>query len=34
MEITKISQLTGNQHTMDINVTQYEMIRIENRYHS
>lgn len=34
MNITKVSQLTGREHTMDINVTQYEMIRIENRYHS
>lgn len=34
MKITKISQLSGNESTMDINVTQYEMIRIENRFHT
>lgn len=34
MKITKISQLTGKEHTMDIDVNQYEMIRIENRFHS
>jgi hypothetical protein len=34
MEITKISQLSGKENTMNIEVTQYEMIRIENRYHS
>jgi hypothetical protein len=34
MKITKISQLSGNENTMDINVTQYEMIRIENRFHT
>lgn len=34
MKITKISQLTGIEHTMDIDVDQYQMIRIENRYHS
>ena len=34
MKITKVSQLTGKEHTMDIDVNQYEMIRIENRFHS
>lgn len=34
MKITKVSQLTGKEHTMDIDVTQYEMIRIDNRFHS
>ena len=34
MEITKISQLSGKENTMNIEVTQYEMIRIENRYNS
>lgn len=34
MEITKISQLSGKENTMNIDVAQYEMIRIENRYHS
>ncbi len=34
MEITKISQLSGIEHTMDINVDQYQMIRIENRFHT
>lgn len=34
MKITKVSQLTGKEHTMDIDVNQHEMIRIENRFHS
>lgn len=34
MKITKISQLSGKEHTMEIDVDQYQMIRIENRYHS
>ena len=34
MKITKISQLSGKENTMNIEVTQYEMIRIENRYNS
>ncbi len=34
MKITKVSQLSGIEHTMDIDVDQYQMIRIENRFHS
>ena len=34
MKITKISQLSGKEHTMDLDVDQYQMIRIENRFHS
>lgn len=34
MYITKISQLTGVAHTMDINITESELIRIENRRES
>jgi hypothetical protein len=34
MYITKISQLTGVEHTMDINITESELIRIENRRES
>jgi hypothetical protein len=31
MKITKTSQLTGKTHTLDINVTESELMRIENR---
>lgn len=31
MKITKISQLTGNQHTMELNVTPEQIERFENR---
>ena len=34
MKITKISQFSGKEHTMDLDVDQYQMIRIENRFHS
>jgi len=34
MYITKISQLTGVEHTMDINITESELIRIQNRRES
>jgi len=34
MKITKVSQLTGIEHTMEIDVDQYQMIRIENRFHT
>ena len=34
MKITKISQLSGKEHTMELDVDQYQMIRIENRFHS
>ena len=34
MYITKTSQLTGVEHTMDINITESELIRIENRRES
>ena len=31
MKITKTSQLTGKIHTLDINITESELMRIENR---
>jgi hypothetical protein len=31
MKITKTSQLTGKTHTLDIDVTESELMRIENR---
>jgi len=34
MNITKISSLTGNEHTLNINITEDELIRVENRYNS
>jgi hypothetical protein len=34
MNITKISSLTGIEHTLNINITQDELLRIENRYNS
>ncbi len=34
MKITKVSQLSGIEHTMDIDVDQYQIIRIENRFHT
>jgi hypothetical protein len=34
MKITKISQLSGKEHTIELDVDQYQMIRIENRFHS
>ena len=34
MNITKISSLTGIEHTLDINVTEDELLRVENRYNS
>jgi hypothetical protein len=34
MKVTKTSQLTGKEHTMEIDVDQYQLIRIQNRPHS
>jgi hypothetical protein len=34
MNITKISSLTGNEHTMNINITESELWRVENRHNS
>jgi len=34
MNITKISSLTGNEHTLSINITQDELLRVENRRNS
>ena len=34
MNITKISSLTGIEHTLNINVTEDELLRVENRYNS
>ena len=31
MRVTKTSQLTGRQHTMEIDVTSEQLFRIENR---
>ena len=34
MNITKISSVTGIEHTLNINVTEDELLRVENRYNS
>lgn len=34
MKVTKTSQLTGKEHTMEIDVDQYQLIRIQNRSQS
>ena len=34
MNVTKRSQLTGVEHTMNIDITESELIRIENRRES
>ena len=34
MNITKISSLTGNEHTLNINITEDELLRVENRRNS
>jgi hypothetical protein len=34
MKVTKISQLSGKEHTMEIDVDQYQLIRIQNRSHT
>ena len=34
MNITKKSSLSGIEHTMNINITEEELFRIENRYNS
>ena len=34
MNITKISSLTGIEHTLNINITEDELLRVENRYNS
>jgi hypothetical protein len=34
MKVTKTSQLTGKEHTLEIDVDQYQLIRIQNRSHS
>jgi hypothetical protein len=34
MQVTKTSQLTGKEHTMEIDVDQYQLIRIQNRSQS
>lgn len=31
MEIIKISQLTGKQHTLDIDITEEQLYQVENR---
>lgn len=31
MQVTKVSQLTGKTHTMDLNVTAEQLERFENR---
>ena len=31
MKVTKISQLTGNEHTLELNITSEELFRVENR---
>ena len=32
MEITKISQLSGKESTMELNITPEELYRVENRF--
>lgn len=34
MKVTAISQLSGKEATMDINITEDELYRVENRYHT
>jgi len=34
MKVTKISQLTGNEHTLELNITSEELFRVENRRYS
>ena len=34
MNITKISSLTGIEHTLNINITEDELLRVENRRNS
>ena len=34
MLITRTSQLTGKRHEMDIPITEEEVFRIDNRFHS
>jgi len=34
MNITKISNLTGIEHTLNINITEDELLRVENRRNS
>jgi len=32
MKISKISQLSGKESTMELNITQEELYRVENRF--
>lgn len=34
MLVTRTSQLTGKQHSMEIEVTEEEIFRIDNRFYS
>lgn len=34
MNITKVSQLSGKEHTININITLSELAEIENRFHT
>ena len=34
MNITKVSQLSGKSNTLDINITENEMLRITNRFNT
>jgi hypothetical protein len=34
MKVTKTSQLTGKEHTMDIEVTMNQLFRIDNRMYT
>lgn len=31
MKVTKISQLSGIEHTLELNITSEELMRVENR---
>lgn len=34
MKVTKASQLSGVEHTLDLNITSEELMRVENRFYT
>jgi hypothetical protein len=34
MKITKVSQLSGIEHTLELNITSEELMRVENRHYT
>lgn len=34
MKVTKASQLSGIEHTLDLNITSEELMRVENRFYT